>query len=268
MTIAEIRGKLSSSGSNISDRLEDLLTADVFGCLRYLPFDQGFEKILTRAQCYADSEQLCIKNDNDDVKIDFWPRLENNSEPDVLICNKDHLIVIEVKYLSGKSGHYGANKDYEDSMEAAGSDQLARLFQGLMSYEGHYGTRSLIYLTAHRNLPENDIKAGYDALNELSDDNRHKYEKHIYWLSWFEVYKAVSGALKEDLFIHDKYRQIVLCDIQRLLHRKGLRQFYGFEGIIGKCIPITAFYKETKTYYWNVQPVEPIEQPAFYCPRP
>ena len=59
MTIAEIHGKLSSSGSNISDRLEDLLTADVFGCLRYLPFEKGFQKILTRAQrCFVDDTVL------------------------------------------------------------------------------------------------------------------------------------------------------------------------------------------------------------------
>jgi len=36
MSIAEIHGKISSSGSNISDRLEDLLTADVFGTFKYL----------------------------------------------------------------------------------------------------------------------------------------------------------------------------------------------------------------------------------------
>lgn len=160
--------------------------------------------------------------------------------------------MIEVKYLSGKSGHYEANKDSEDSMEAAGSDQLARLFQGLMSYRGHYEKRSLIYLTAHRNLPENDITAGYDALNKLSDDNRHKYKKHIYWLSWFEVYKTVAGALKEDL-LNDKYWQIVLCDIQRLLHRKGLRQFEGFERVADKCEPIPIFY--------------PTSHPIFYRPK-
>ena len=40
-TIAEIKGKISSTGSNLSDRLEDLLTSDVFGPLRYIPFDEG-----------------------------------------------------------------------------------------------------------------------------------------------------------------------------------------------------------------------------------
>ena len=35
LTVAELHGKLSRSGSNVHDRLEDLLTADVFGPLRY-----------------------------------------------------------------------------------------------------------------------------------------------------------------------------------------------------------------------------------------
>ena len=34
MTVAEMHGKISDS--NISERMEDLLTLDVFGCLRYL----------------------------------------------------------------------------------------------------------------------------------------------------------------------------------------------------------------------------------------
>jgi len=36
MSIAEIHGKISSLGSNISDKQEDLLTSDVFGTFKYL----------------------------------------------------------------------------------------------------------------------------------------------------------------------------------------------------------------------------------------
>lgn len=260
MTIAEIHGKLSSSGSNISDRREDLLTADVFGCLRYLPFEKGFQKILTKARrCFIDGDiqRLCIKDTNRDGKVRFWPKLEK-SEPDVLIEHGAHLIMIEVKYLSGKSGDYKSNHDNEVNMEPASSDQLAREYQDLKGYGGNYTERSLIYLTAHRSLPEEDVKAGY---RELADSGCDDYKDHVYWLSWYEVHKTVSGLLKEE----NKYWRIVLCDIQRLLHRKGLRQFEGFDGIIVNCSPIIAFYKR---YTWNVQPVEPIEKPVFYRPKP
>lgn len=268
MTIAEIYGKISSSGSNISDRSEDLLTSDVFGCLRYIPFKEGFQKILAQAQRRTDSERLSITSTNNGVKVHFWPRLENNSEPDVLIRFGDHLIIIEVKYLSGKSGHYGANQENENNLEAASSDQLARLFQGLMSDKGNCPKRSLIYLTAHRVLPNNDIKAGYEALDKLSDDSRHKYNDNVYWLSWFEVYKTISGLLKEDIQLRDKCWRFVLCDIQRLLHRKGLRQFEGFDRIICERTLITAFYKrKPKRITFNVEPVGTIKQPVFYRPN-
>ncbi|MEK4246582.1 hypothetical protein MKZ20_14770 [Psychrobacillus sp. FSL K6-2684] len=39
--IAEIRGKISRSGSNLTERLEDNLTGNVFGALRYLPYERG-----------------------------------------------------------------------------------------------------------------------------------------------------------------------------------------------------------------------------------
>ncbi len=262
MTIAEIYGKLSSSGSNISDRREDLLTADVFGCFRYIPFDKGLQKILTQAQRYTDSEKLSIKSTNNDVKVHFWPRLENNSEPDVLIRFGDHLIIIEVKYLSGKSGHYGVNQENEDDLEAASSDQLARLFQGLMSDKGNYPRRSLIYLTAHRNLPLIDIESGYKALDNLSDINRYTYKNNVYWLSWFKVYKTVSGLLKEESQLQDKYWRIVLSDIQDLLNRKSLRQFEGFKEMIDNCPPITNFYKCKLS--WNMRAVETIQRPVYY----
>ena len=251
MTIAEIYGKISSSGSNISDRREDLLTSDVFGCLRYIPFEKGFQKILTRAQLYTDQKKLLgIKNSDENVSVEFWPRLENNSEPDVLIRNGNHLLMIEVKYLSGKTGHYEPNQDSEDSTEAASSDQLARLFRGLMSDKGNCPRRSLIYLTAHRILPKNDIEAGYEELNEASDDTRHEYKDNVYWLSWFEVYKTVGRLLDESSEIQDKYWRIVLSDIKELLNRKGLRQFEGFKGITDTCESIATFY--------------PTNQPIFY----
>ena len=263
MTIAEIRGKLSSSGSNISDRREDLLTADVFGCLRYLPFDKGFRKILTKARrCFIDGDvqRLCIKDANRDGKVRFWPRLKK-SEPDVLIEHGAHLIMIEVKYLSPKLGSNKAEQDIEDNMEAACSDQLAREYQDLMGYAGDYTGRSLIYLTAHRSLPKEDVVSGYQELMALADSGCDDYKDNVYWLSWYEVYKTVSGLLKEE----NKYWRIVLCDIQRLLHRKGLRQFEGFDGIIGKVAPITAFYKrKPRRITWNARPVEAIEPPVFY----
>ncbi len=43
MTIAELHGKLSSSNPNgVNDRMEDLLTSDVFGAMKYAGWENGF----------------------------------------------------------------------------------------------------------------------------------------------------------------------------------------------------------------------------------
>lgn len=44
--IGEIKGKISSTGSNLNDRLEDDLTGNVFGNLRYMSFNHGLKQIL------------------------------------------------------------------------------------------------------------------------------------------------------------------------------------------------------------------------------
>ncbi len=50
MTQAVIRGKISSSGTNLSERLEDLLTSEVFSRLRYLKPGEAIIPILNRIQ--------------------------------------------------------------------------------------------------------------------------------------------------------------------------------------------------------------------------
>ncbi|WP_179863669.1 hypothetical protein [Bacillus toyonensis] len=49
--IAEIHGKISSDSSNLSERLEDKLTGDIFGSLRYLPYLKGLYQLLSGTKC-------------------------------------------------------------------------------------------------------------------------------------------------------------------------------------------------------------------------
>lgn len=44
--IAELRGKISSTGTNLSEKLEDELTGNIFGLLRYIPFSGGLKPLL------------------------------------------------------------------------------------------------------------------------------------------------------------------------------------------------------------------------------
>jgi hypothetical protein len=55
--LAEIHGKISFEGSNLSERLEDQLKANVFGTLRYIPFHKGFKHILTNVTFFSPNDK-------------------------------------------------------------------------------------------------------------------------------------------------------------------------------------------------------------------
>lgn len=54
--IAELHNKISQNGSNLSDRLEDQLTGDFFGSIRYLPFEIGLKPVLVNVR----GETICL----------------------------------------------------------------------------------------------------------------------------------------------------------------------------------------------------------------
>jgi len=102
--IADIRGKISRLGSNLTERLEDNLTGNVFDVLRYIPFSPILGEILVNA-VYPNS----IGEDIRDIqygfwadKVQFWP-YDREGEIDILIEFENMILGIEVKYTSGLS---------------------------------------------------------------------------------------------------------------------------------------------------------------------
>jgi hypothetical protein len=69
--LAEIHGKISSEGSNLSERLEDQLTANVFGTLRYLPFHKGIKPIFSKAVFFSQTAQTVFINGLEMQKDEF-----------------------------------------------------------------------------------------------------------------------------------------------------------------------------------------------------
>ncbi len=265
MTVAEIRGKISSSGSNISDRMEDLLTSDVFGPLRYLPFAEGLLPILSQAQNYHSGKTLEIGDSSSEVRFHFWPRLEK-SEPDVLIECGDHLLMIEAKYMSGKSGNFDEDEEQNgDNEVAASSDQLAREFQDLEQYDGNFSKRSLLYVTAHRVLPKEDIESSHKAISQIENAGYAlSYRENTYWLSWVKVHDTIEKlSAKKGVSHHETW---ILKDIKCLLDRKGLRTFRGFMDIQEVTpTPREIFYLRLQEYDWSeLTKVFPVPENVFY----
>lgn len=226
ITIAEAKGKISGSGSNLNEKMEDLLTSDVFTACKYLPPTKLLIPFLKKA-VNIDKKHLLLPNGCPQVKYKFWPSL-TLTEPDVLIMldygEVKHIILIEAKYLSGKS----SNREDIELTEAL-SDQLAKEYKDLMELGrkafnlGDYNKviQSLVYLTAHRLIPKDSME---DSIGEIK---KKKFDIHysghnMYWLSWFELY----ALLNKELFTDNE--TLIVDDLRELLETKSIMEFQGF----------------------------------------
>jgi len=143
MTIAELHGKLNPERpQGISERMEDLLTSDVFGTMRYAGWDNGFIDWIKKAEAAPVSpaapsiSSLFGNSGVSQVYYKFWPLLSNGREPDlallVMFEGQDFLlIVVEAKYFSGTSDW--DNEEWGKQHNLTGSqlvDQVLVLLKG------------------------------------------------------------------------------------------------------------------------------------------
>lgn len=215
--IAEIKGKISRSGSNLTERLEDNLTGNVFGVLRYLPFSIVMGKILANG-VYPKSIGDKIRNIKCEFwadKIQFWP-YNREGEIDALIEFQNTIIGIEVKYISGLSSDddISNNKDNEDTNKKEmkkSINQLARESR-IVSQKGKHKKKILLFIAdrhsckeifeniLQRNILENNVEFGY--------------------ISWQDILFQLKN-----LHVTDSYYQVIINDIIALLKRKGFEDF-------------------------------------------
>jgi hypothetical protein len=104
--IAEIENKISPTGSNLSDRLEDKLTGDVFGSLSYLPKKKEITPAGTDERIcfivYSKTEYLAADRGGDgggSREVDFFNSCEgyNSWENSRSLCQFDNF-----RFLSPK----------------------------------------------------------------------------------------------------------------------------------------------------------------------
>jgi len=230
MTVAEIHGKISSTGSNLTDRMEDLLTSDVFGTCKYLQPRELLIPFL-KTSTSLDGHQLAVFLEDDIISVNymFWPRL-TKTEPDLLLqiqtdTEKDLLVMIEAKYLSGKSS--ASLDEYELEIASAPSDQLAKEYWDLVEYAKLTQMENqkenaiyLVYVTAHRSIP---VRSLIETQNEIR--KFHNQDVRVYWTSWIQL----SQLLCEQVCDVNPFRTSneMKKDLLFLLERKGLVRFTG-----------------------------------------
>lgn len=221
--IAEIHKKISKSGSNLTDRLEDNLTGNFFGVLRYMPFNLVFKKLLV-ASVYP--KEVARKIDEIDYElwnnnIKFWP-YDENGEIDVLLEFEKAVIGIEVKYLSDLSSDDeidNSNINGDPKYEFQESRQQLARESRIISKFGEDKTRILLFLAKDaccRDVYENTV-----GRNILAKGVAFGY------ISW----QSILAELKK-LQMHgfdNQYYSVIINDLINLLERKGFDGFRSME---------------------------------------
>ncbi len=218
MLQALLHGKLSRDQQN----MEDVLTSNVFGLLRYVPATLGLLPLLSRSKSINGSQPLDWMADLGDTDINsvdyaFWPYLSEGDgkpcEPDLVVrlqlpANRKLLVLIEAKYRSGISSQASASDEPLN-------DQLARELDNLiLTARKEAAEPFLIYLTDSIGFPESDVIESIAEYQEKRPGNLVKTA--LLALSWREIPE-----------VFDSSDNLILKDLCSLCQRLGLSFFHG-----------------------------------------
>jgi hypothetical protein len=208
---AQLKGKLTRE----EEDLEDLLTSNVFGAIKYVHYIEGLMPLLSEAETGDGSKPLQGLNVIYKPEYQFWPSLKeedcNPCEPDVLISitqsnGKQILILVEAKFKSGKSS--------EADLSDKPSDQLSKEWDNLKCLATKNNSDPyLLYITANIGFPEKEIK---ESISEYL--KKRESTINILWLSWRKIPAIFHNTESE-----------IIKDLVKLLRRQGLIFFEGFK---------------------------------------
>ena len=243
--VEEFYGKISRSGSNLSDSLEDKLTGDFFGTLRYMDFCDGLQPILCGALRKSEKQQAesqaaiqLIENVNctnikDEEHIKFWPK-HALGELDVLLEFDNCYIGIEVKFKSGLSS----------------DDQLIREANILCDLPKDK-KKILLFIAKH----ESCLSIYRKYKKDMS-----KHGVHFVFASWEDILQSMKDILHGGKGSNYTFGQkLMISDLVRLLTRKDLDTFLsmtnGIADKLGQLIEKERYFmadrKNNKDYTTN-----------------
>ena len=198
--LAELHGKLEN-------HMEDELTGNVFGTLRYAAFNKILKPILKSCvrpkNISAVIEKVQCEFFGD--KIIFWEKTKYG-EPDLLLNFDEVIICIEVKYLSGLSG----------------DNQLER--EAKIISDKSAGREKILLLLAKESACVDIVTADYRK--KFFD----KWQVNLGYIAWEDFLDALKN-LKTAAPLNP-YENIIVDDLIKLLTLKDFAPFRSFD--IGK----------------------------------
>lgn len=201
--IAEIYHKISKSGSNLSERLEDELTGNYFGNLRYIPFRRGLGRILAK-YVYdekATFQEVFSQNQDEEWNTEFWKRSDlGYGEID---C-----------YMSGLSGiSLGIEVKYRSDLSS--EDQLEREAEMLKEWSIN-GQKLLLF-----------VAPGKEYCKGIYQKNKDKLKLKgviLGFLTWEDALLSLN-----EIITKNNFEKLIVEDLYNLLCEKGFNGFNGFE---------------------------------------
>lgn len=256
MLIAELRRKLSSIDELdagdleslgqlrglLRETKEDLLTADVFGALKYLPRRPYLEMVLeTLRQRNSSSRQYQqawprIRSSLHDLEFRFWPSYPTpfelacgSTEPDLQLANEQMLLLFEAKLNSA----FG-DQQLERELAVAATQAEGRDFFLVLVTPGRRPPR---FRFGTRRLDAAEYLEAQAKSEELSGEARkclHEHRHRVLWISWEAIQTSLQQAHRGHCSQHGSQQESVaraadlLGDLRELMR---MRQMQPYEGL-------------------------------------
>jgi hypothetical protein len=216
--IAEIHNKISKTYSNLSERLEDNLTGNFFGTLRYFNNNNVLIEILKKIKTNDSALETNLNNvitTNDKLGYFFWKKNAAYGEIDLLIIGKKFYMGIEIKYHSGLSSD-DELKNISDSDFGESNNQLAKYSRMINdSKKNKYGI--LIFIAPS--------SIGVRIYNDVICRKIISPEVAFGYISWEDIYKVILTLDENNFEVNEN---IMIGDLVKYLEIKGFGSFNGF----------------------------------------
>lgn len=207
MYLAELHGKLSSG----IERMEDVLTSNVFSFFKYSTREIFLWGYLNELGFNISNQEA------NEAEFIFWPRFEENTEPDLVLIVGDYYLLIEAKYFSG----------FADETKKTKAQLLREIEGGKLEAKNYGKDLKLIAITADHYYKENKFKI-------IPSD----FIPYFKWTNWQSVSSFLYNILESTRDIKKQERDFAL-DLYNLLDKKNLRDFQGLNSLYN----ISAFLK-------------------------
>jgi len=217
MYIAELHGKLPSR----IEGMEDILTSNVFSFFKYSTRTIFLKGYLNKLGFNISNQEA------NEAEFIFWPRFEENTEPDLVLIAGDYYLLIEAKYFSG----------FVDATKKTKAQLLREIAGGKLEAKNYGKNFRLIVITADHYYKENKFKI-------IPSD----FVPHFKWTNWQSVSSFLQNILGSGRDIQKQDKDFA-SDLYNLLDKKNLRDFQGLNSLYN----ISTFLKSYASVFFEAR---------------